>query len=71
MAYGIFATGLVLGWAALFARPAWRGLLVWAAVLAVLAAIAPAPLIAAAGIAGGALAHLILQMGLEGRRDDA
>ncbi|MET0180056.1 MAG: hypothetical protein ABW194_06175 [Novosphingobium sp.] len=72
IALGLFCFGLVLGWAALFARAGWwrgaLGRLGWLAVLALVVAIAPQPWAAAAGVASGLVAHLLLQLGLEERR---
>ncbi|MET0180961.1 MAG: hypothetical protein ABW194_10850 [Novosphingobium sp.] len=71
-AVGLFSLGLVLGWAALFVRATWwrgtAGRLGWLAVLVLFVALAPMPGAAAAGVASGLLAHLVLQLGLEERR---
>ena len=71
VACGLFALGLVLGWSALFLRGStWLTRSVqflWLAALVLLAAFSPDPISAAAGAATGALAHLMFQLGLEGR----
>lgn len=64
MAYGVFAIGLVIGWAALFARAGWP----WAVPIALLLAFAPLPFTCATGLALGAAAHQIFRLGLEARR---
>jgi hypothetical protein len=72
IAMGLFSIGLVLGWAALFVRAEWwRGALArigWLATLALFIALSAQPGAAAAGVAGGLAAHLVLQLGLEERR---
>jgi hypothetical protein len=72
IAVGLFSLGLVLGWAALFARAEGLGgalaRTVWLAVLALLVAFSPPPAAAAAGVASGLIAHLALLAGLRERR---
>jgi hypothetical protein len=72
VAYGLFAIGLVLGWSALFLMGGGLRVrlaqLSWLVLLALIAAFSPDPLAATLGASAGALAHLTLQLGLEGRR---
>jgi hypothetical protein len=72
LAVGLFALGLVLGWAALFVRPVWwrgsLGQLGWAVALALVVALAPDPRVVAAGIAVGLAGHLTLLAAVRERR---
>jgi hypothetical protein len=72
IAVGLFSLGLVLGWAALFVRAEGLGgalaRTAWLAVLALLVALSPQPVAAAAGVASGLVAHLLLLSGLRERR---
>jgi hypothetical protein len=72
VAAGTFAIGLVLGWAALFAAAgSWRGRLIrlgLALALVPWVALSPSPWLATAGLTAGALAHLLLLLGLREAR---
>lgn len=63
--------GLVLGWSALFLRgagyPARAGQMLWFAALGASAYLSPDPPFFVAGAVTGAIAHLLLQLGLEAR----
>lgn len=71
VAYGLFAMGLVLGWAALFLwAPTWQAIsaqALWLGLIVALSMLSSDPWFAATGAAMGAVTHLLLQLGLEAR----